>query len=211
MEKEAATWQLKPHELQIEVCFIVVLLFVFCFGCSMKHEGSQLPYQGWNLHLQQWKHRLFNHQIAREVPRQRFLKLVFIVTCSVNSQSLLTFVFQAYVQKYVVKNYFYYYLFRFSAALGQEVFYITFLPFTHWNIDPYLSRRLIIIWVVSINITYGPVLFLQQSSALVFEYSAYLLFFKKSLRTEFLPGLLWENERKKILKLCVSKTRRGER
>ncbi|XP_032257169.1 sphingosine-1-phosphate phosphatase 2 isoform X2 [Phoca vitulina] len=54
---------------------------------------------------------------------------------------------QAYVQKYVVKNYFYYYLFRFSAALGQEVFYITFLPFTHWNIDPYLSRRLIILWV----------------------------------------------------------------
>ncbi|KAM9084426.1 sphingosine-1-phosphate phosphatase 2 isoform 2-T2 [Megaptera novaeangliae] len=55
---------------------------------------------------------------------------------------------QAYVQKYIVKNYFYYYLFRFSAALGQEVFYITFLPFTHWNIDPYLSRRLTIIWVL---------------------------------------------------------------
>ncbi|XP_045415184.1 sphingosine-1-phosphate phosphatase 2 isoform X2 [Lemur catta] len=55
---------------------------------------------------------------------------------------------QAYVQKYIVKNYFYYYLFRFSATLGQEVFYITFLPFTHWNIDPFLSRRLIIIWVL---------------------------------------------------------------
>lgn len=55
---------------------------------------------------------------------------------------------QKYVQKYIVKNYFYYYLFRFSAALGQEVFYITFLPFTQWNIDPYLSRRLIIIWVL---------------------------------------------------------------
>ncbi|KAL1770838.1 sphingosine-1-phosphate phosphatase 2 [Sigmodon hispidus] len=55
---------------------------------------------------------------------------------------------QAYVEKYIVKNYFYYYLFRFSAALGQEVFYITFLPFTHWNIDPYLSRRLVMIWVL---------------------------------------------------------------
>ncbi|XP_057619220.1 sphingosine-1-phosphate phosphatase 2 [Chionomys nivalis] len=55
---------------------------------------------------------------------------------------------QAYVEKHVVKNYFYYYLFRFSAALGQEVFYITFLPFTHWNIDPYLSRRLVMIWVL---------------------------------------------------------------
>ncbi|KAM6177737.1 sphingosine-1-phosphate phosphatase 2 isoform 1-T1 [Rhynchocyon petersi] len=55
---------------------------------------------------------------------------------------------QACIQKYIVKNYFYYYLFRFSAALGQEVFYITFLPFTQWNIDPYLSRRLVIIWVL---------------------------------------------------------------
>ncbi|XP_028924005.1 sphingosine-1-phosphate phosphatase 2 [Ornithorhynchus anatinus] len=32
--------------------------------------------------------------------------------------------------------------------MGQEIFYITFLPFTHWNIDPYVSRRLIVIWVV---------------------------------------------------------------
>ncbi|XP_014698739.1 sphingosine-1-phosphate phosphatase 2 isoform X1 [Equus asinus] len=55
---------------------------------------------------------------------------------------------QAHVQKYIVKNYFYYYLFRFSAALGQEVFYITFLPFTYWNVDSYVSRRLIIIWVL---------------------------------------------------------------
>ncbi|KAM9038072.1 sphingosine-1-phosphate phosphatase 2 [Sarcophilus harrisii] len=55
---------------------------------------------------------------------------------------------QKYTQKYIVKNYFYYYLFRFSAALGEEIFYITFLPFTHWNIDPYVTRRLIIIWVV---------------------------------------------------------------
>lgn len=66
------------------------------------------------------------------------------------TQELLAFVLQAYVEKHIVKNYFYYYLFRFSAALGQEVFYITFLPFTHWNIDPYLSRRLVMIWVVSI-------------------------------------------------------------
>ncbi|XP_048200625.1 sphingosine-1-phosphate phosphatase 2 [Perognathus longimembris pacificus] len=55
---------------------------------------------------------------------------------------------QAYVQDYIVKNYFYYYLFRFSSTLGQEEFYITFLPFTQWNIDPYLSRRLVMIWVL---------------------------------------------------------------
>nr|XP_009674106.1 PREDICTED: sphingosine-1-phosphate phosphatase 2 [Struthio camelus australis] len=56
--------------------------------------------------------------------------------------------FGGYAQKYVVKNYFYYYLFKFSAALGEEVFYITFLPFTYWNIDHSVSRRMIIIWSI---------------------------------------------------------------
>ncbi|XP_054242214.1 sphingosine-1-phosphate phosphatase 2 [Indicator indicator] len=51
-------------------------------------------------------------------------------------------------QKYIVKNYFYYYLFKFSAALGEEIFYITFLPFTYWNIDHSVSRRMIIIWSI---------------------------------------------------------------
>ncbi|NXX85750.1 SGPP2 phosphatase, partial [Urocolius indicus] len=55
---------------------------------------------------------------------------------------------QGYMQKYVVKNYFYYYLFKFSAALGEEIFYITFLPFTYWNIDHSASRRMIIIWSI---------------------------------------------------------------
>ncbi|XP_074047373.1 sphingosine-1-phosphate phosphatase 2 [Macrotis lagotis] len=55
---------------------------------------------------------------------------------------------QKYTQKYIVKNYFYYYLFKISAAMGEEIFYITFLPFTYWNFDPFVSRRLIIIWVV---------------------------------------------------------------
>ncbi|NXO04541.1 SGPP2 phosphatase, partial [Rhinopomastus cyanomelas] len=55
---------------------------------------------------------------------------------------------QGHRQKYIVKNYFYYYLFRFSAALGEEIFYITFLPFTYWNIDHSVSRRMIIVWSV---------------------------------------------------------------
>lgn len=58
--------------------------------------------------------------------------------------------FQGCTQKYIVKNYFYYYLFKFSAALGEEIFYITFLPFTYWNIDHSVSRRMIIVWSVSI-------------------------------------------------------------
>uniref|UniRef100_A0A6J0TS72 Sphingosine-1-phosphate phosphatase 2 n=1 Tax=Pogona vitticeps TaxID=103695 RepID=A0A6J0TS72_9SAUR len=52
------------------------------------------------------------------------------------------------LQEYVVKNYFYYYLFRISAAMGQEVFYITFLPFSYWSINPYIARRLVIMWCV---------------------------------------------------------------
>ncbi|NXC47586.1 SGPP2 phosphatase, partial [Penelope pileata] len=55
---------------------------------------------------------------------------------------------QGCVQKYVVKNYFYYYLFRFSAAMGEEIFYITFLPFIYWNIDHSASRRMIIVWSI---------------------------------------------------------------
>ncbi|KAM9378665.1 sphingosine-1-phosphate phosphatase 2 [Phaethornis superciliosus] len=55
---------------------------------------------------------------------------------------------QGCAQKYIVKNYFYYYLFKFSAALGEEIFYITFLPFTYWNIDHSVSRRMIIIWSI---------------------------------------------------------------
>ncbi|XP_078058566.1 sphingosine-1-phosphate phosphatase 2-like [Mustelus asterias] len=49
---------------------------------------------------------------------------------------------------YVVKNYFFYYLFRFAAALGQEIFYITFLPFTYWNFDPFVTRRLVGVWAI---------------------------------------------------------------
>ncbi|XP_069752802.1 sphingosine-1-phosphate phosphatase 2 isoform X2 [Narcine bancroftii] len=49
---------------------------------------------------------------------------------------------------YVVKNFFFYCLFRFAAALGQEIFYITFLPFTYWNFDPYVTRRLVGVWAM---------------------------------------------------------------
>ncbi|KAM9317382.1 sphingosine-1-phosphate phosphatase 2 [Gastrophryne carolinensis] len=52
------------------------------------------------------------------------------------------------VRKYVVNNYLLYYLFRFAAALGQEVFYITFLPYTFWNIDSFIARRLVIVWCI---------------------------------------------------------------
>ncbi|XP_053315477.1 sphingosine-1-phosphate phosphatase 2 isoform X2 [Spea bombifrons] len=55
---------------------------------------------------------------------------------------------EEHVRKYLVQNYLLYYLFRFAAALGQEVFYITFLPYTLWNIDSFIARRLIIVWAI---------------------------------------------------------------
>ncbi|XP_041420896.1 LOW QUALITY PROTEIN: sphingosine-1-phosphate phosphatase 2 [Xenopus laevis] len=55
---------------------------------------------------------------------------------------------QVNTKKYRVQNYFLYYLFRFAAALGQEVFYITFLPFTYWNLDPFIGHRLVVVWAI---------------------------------------------------------------
>ncbi|XP_073778755.1 sphingosine-1-phosphate phosphatase 2 isoform X2 [Danio rerio] len=49
---------------------------------------------------------------------------------------------------YVVKNWLFYFLFVTSATLGHEIFYITFLPCIHWNLDPFLCRRLVNMWVV---------------------------------------------------------------
>lgn len=38
-------------------------------------------------------------------------------------------------------------VFKFGAELGNEIFYITFLPFVFWNVDDYIARRLIMLWV----------------------------------------------------------------
>lgn len=38
-------------------------------------------------------------------------------------------------------------LFKFGSELGNELFYITFLPFVFWNVDDYIGRRLVILWV----------------------------------------------------------------
>ncbi|XP_006632397.2 sphingosine-1-phosphate phosphatase 1 [Lepisosteus oculatus] len=50
-------------------------------------------------------------------------------------------------QEFVIENRLLYYLFTFGTELGNELFYITFFPFFIWNIDAYVSRRLIVIWV----------------------------------------------------------------
>ncbi|KAK5604803.1 hypothetical protein CRENBAI_009678 [Crenichthys baileyi] len=53
--------------------------------------------------------------------------------------------------RYEVRNWLLHYLFLLSAGLGHEVFYITCLPWIHWNLDPFLCRRLVNMWTVSFS------------------------------------------------------------
>lgn len=50
-------------------------------------------------------------------------------------------------QEFLIENKFLFYLFTFGTELGNELFYITFFPFVIWNVDPLVSRRLIVVWV----------------------------------------------------------------
>ncbi|XP_028848897.1 sphingosine-1-phosphate phosphatase 1 [Denticeps clupeoides] len=50
-------------------------------------------------------------------------------------------------QEFLVENKLLYYLFTFGTELGNELFYMTFFPFLIWNVDAYVSRRLIVVWV----------------------------------------------------------------
>ncbi|KAL4656341.1 sphingosine-1-phosphate phosphatase 1-like [Arapaima gigas] len=50
-------------------------------------------------------------------------------------------------QEFLIENNLLYYLFSFGTELGNELFYITFFPFCIWNVDPFVGRRLILVWV----------------------------------------------------------------
>ncbi|XP_054459410.1 sphingosine-1-phosphate phosphatase 2 [Anoplopoma fimbria] len=50
--------------------------------------------------------------------------------------------------QYEVRNWLLHVLFLFSAGLGHELFYITCLPCIHWNLDPFLCRRLVNMWTL---------------------------------------------------------------
>lgn len=66
----------------------------------------------------------------------------------INTICLTWFSLQAVRTQYEVRNWPLYFLFVVSATLGNEVFYISFLPFIHWNLDPFLCRRLVNMWAV---------------------------------------------------------------
>lgn len=65
-----------------------------------------------------------------------FQKLCGIQTIQKDNQIIIT-----------RKNPFLHLLFTFGAALGNELFYILFLPFLFWSVDAYLARRVILLWV----------------------------------------------------------------
>ncbi|XP_063533562.1 sphingosine-1-phosphate phosphatase 1-like [Cydia strobilella] len=54
-----------------------------------------------------------------------------------------------------INNKFWYWLFVLGTALGDEIFYATFIPFWFWNIDGAVGRRVILVWTVCMYIGQG--------------------------------------------------------
>ncbi|CAH2107928.1 unnamed protein product [Euphydryas editha] len=55
----------------------------------------------------------------------------------------------------LISNKFWYYLFVLGTALGDEIFYATFIPFWFWNIDGAVGRRVVLVWTIVMYIGQG--------------------------------------------------------
>ncbi|CAG9817539.1 unnamed protein product [Phaedon cochleariae] len=60
-----------------------------------------------------------------------------------------------YEKGYIIKNKFWYFLFVFGTALGDETFYSVFIPFWFWNIDGAVGRRFVLTWATVMYIGQG--------------------------------------------------------
>lgn len=49
---------------------------------------------------------------------------------------------------YEITNKFWFYLFTLGTALGDEVFYASFIPFWFWNVDGAVGRRMVLVWTI---------------------------------------------------------------
>ncbi|CAH0555478.1 unnamed protein product [Brassicogethes aeneus] len=58
-------------------------------------------------------------------------------------------------KEYTVRNKFWYYLFCFGTALGDELFYSSFIPFWFWNVDGAVGRRVVLVWAIIMYIGQG--------------------------------------------------------
>ncbi|PNF35891.1 Sphingosine-1-phosphate phosphatase 1 [Cryptotermes secundus] len=56
---------------------------------------------------------------------------------------------------YIITNWVWYYLFVLGTALGDEIFYASFIPFWFWNIDGAVGRRVVLVWTVIMYIGQG--------------------------------------------------------
>lgn len=52
----------------------------------------------------------------------------------------------------VILKPFWFYLFTLGTALGDEIFYASFIPFWFWNIDGAVGRRVVCVWTISMYI-----------------------------------------------------------
>lgn len=50
--------------------------------------------------------------------------------------------------KFTISNHLLYYIFNFGASLGNEIFYITFLPSVVWNMDAVVARKSLAFWAL---------------------------------------------------------------
>lgn len=50
-------------------------------------------------------------------------------------------------QEFIIQNKFLFYLFTMGTELGNEMFFIMFFPFLMWNVDAYVTRSVILVWV----------------------------------------------------------------
>lgn len=48
----------------------------------------------------------------------------------------------------LISNRFWFYVFVLGTALGDEIFYATFIPFWFWNIDGAVGRRVVLVWTI---------------------------------------------------------------
>lgn len=51
-------------------------------------------------------------------------------------------------KEYILTNKYWYYLFVFGTALGDETFYSAFIPFWFWNVDGAVGRRVVLVWTI---------------------------------------------------------------
>ena len=63
--------------------------------------------------------------------------------------------------KYQIKNWFFYYFFTFLTYLGNEIFYILFLPILTWNFDDKVICLTCVSWAIS--------MYLGQASKEIFK------------------------------------------